>query len=70
MEEIASSGSAQHIASELKERVFDVGIDTVIMNLPGHVFTPGIIDEVGAAIRAVLPERHVGAWSRPRAAQT
>lgn len=64
MEEVAVFGSAPQIAEQLKKRVFDAGIDSVIVNLPLHGHTPGLITEVGKAIHEVLPHRVIPEWTR------
>jgi len=50
----AVSGSAEKVADEIKRRVLDVGIDGVIVNLPTHRYTPGVITEVGEALKPLL----------------
>jgi len=51
----AVSGSADKVADEIKRRVLDVGIDGVIVNLPTHRYTPGVITKVGKALRSIIP---------------
>ncbi len=46
-------GTPEQVAEQIKTRVIDVGIDGVIINMPGYV--PGAITEVGAALRQVVP---------------
>ena len=49
---MAAGGPAQ-IADQVREKVLDVGIDGVIINLPnGH--TPGVITAVAEAVRPLL----------------
>jgi len=45
-------GSPESIAEQIKTKVLDAGVGGVTMNIPGN--TPGVITEVGAALRAVL----------------
>ncbi len=46
--------SPQQVADEIKRRVFDVGVDGVIINLPTHRHTPGVITKVGEALRPLV----------------
>jgi F420-dependent oxidoreductase-like protein len=46
------AGSPESIAEQIKTKVLDVGVGGVTMNIPGY--TPGVITEVGTALRAVL----------------
>jgi len=46
----AVAGSPEQVADEIKRRVLDVGIDGVIVNLPTHRYTPGVITKVGEAL--------------------
>ncbi|MGV0626920.1 LLM class F420-dependent oxidoreductase [Mycolicibacter minnesotensis] len=48
----AVAGSPEAIAEQIKTKVLDAGVGGVTMNIPGY--TPGVITEVGAALRAVL----------------
>lgn len=48
----AVAGSPESIAEQVKAKVFDAGVGGVTINIPGY--TPGVITEVGAALRAVL----------------
>ncbi|MGB3333301.1 MAG: LLM class F420-dependent oxidoreductase [Mycobacterium sp.] len=48
------TGSPEAIAEQIKTKVLDAGVGGVTMNIPGY--TPGVITEVGAAIRAVLDD--------------
>ena len=45
-------GSPEHVAEQIKTKVIDVGIDGVIINMPGYV--PGAITKVGEALRPVV----------------
>ncbi|CAJ1500704.1 LLM class F420-dependent oxidoreductase [[Mycobacterium] holstebronense] len=45
-------GSPESIAEQIKTKVLDAGVGGVTMNIPNN--TPGVITEVGAALRAVL----------------
>jgi F420-dependent oxidoreductase-like protein len=47
----AVSGSPEQVAEEIKRRVLDVGVDGVIINLPTHRYTPGVITKVGEALK-------------------
>src|SRR4051812_13282826 len=42
----AVRGTAEQVAEQIKTHVLDVGVDGVIVNLPTHGYTPGIITEV------------------------
>lgn len=44
-------GSPEQVAEEIKRRVLDVGVDGVIINLPTHRYTPGVITKVGKALK-------------------
>ena len=48
------AGSPDHVAEQIKTKVLDVGIDGVIINLPTHGYTPGIITKVGEALRPLV----------------
>ncbi len=48
------TGSPQKVADEIGRRVLDVGVDSVIINLPTHRHTPGIISRVGEALSALI----------------
>jgi F420-dependent oxidoreductase-like protein len=50
----AVSGTVDQIADEIKTRVLDAGIGGVIINLPTHRYTPGVITEVGEALRPLV----------------
>jgi F420-dependent oxidoreductase-like protein len=45
------SGTPQQVAEEIKRRVLDVGVDGVIINLPTHRYTPGVITKVAEALK-------------------
>jgi alkanesulfonate monooxygenase SsuD/methylene tetrahydromethanopterin reductase-like flavin-dependent oxidoreductase (luciferase family) len=47
-------GGAQDIAEQIQKGVIDAGVGGVIVNLPTHGYTPGIITQVGAALRPVV----------------
>jgi F420-dependent oxidoreductase-like protein len=47
-------GSADKVADEIKRRVLDVGVDGVIVNLPTHRYTPGVITTVGEALKPLV----------------
>ncbi|MGY4710353.1 LLM class F420-dependent oxidoreductase [Mycolicibacterium sp. CBM1] len=47
-------GTTGQIADEIKRRVLDIGIDGVIINLPTHRHTPGVITKVGEALRPLV----------------
>jgi F420-dependent oxidoreductase-like protein len=49
----AAVGTPEAIAERIKTRVFDVGLTGIIVNMP--LYTPGVLAEVGAALRQVLP---------------
>jgi F420-dependent oxidoreductase-like protein len=50
----AVSGSPEQVAEEIKRRVLDVGVDGVIINLPTHRYTPGVITKVGEAMKPLV----------------
>jgi F420-dependent oxidoreductase-like protein len=50
----AVTGSADQVAEEIKRRVLDVGVDGVIINLPTHRYSPGVITEVGQALKPLI----------------
>jgi F420-dependent oxidoreductase-like protein len=50
----AVTGTPEQVADEIKRRVLDVGIDGVIINLPTHRYTPGVITKVGAALSPLI----------------
>jgi F420-dependent oxidoreductase-like protein len=47
-------GTPDQVADEIKRRVLDVGIDGIIVNLPTHRHTPGVITKVGEALRPLI----------------
>jgi len=51
-------GTAEQVAEQIKTNVLDVGVDGVIVNLPTHGYTPGVITKVGrgAKGRSSQPE--------------
>lgn len=51
----AVHGSPQQVAEEIQRRVFDVGVDGVIINMPTHGYTPGLITKVGEALGQLAP---------------
>lgn len=53
----AVTGTVDQIADEIKRRVIGVGIDGVIINLPTHRYTPGVITAVGEALRPLVDAR-------------
>jgi alkanesulfonate monooxygenase SsuD/methylene tetrahydromethanopterin reductase-like flavin-dependent oxidoreductase (luciferase family) len=54
MQERMLVGSAESVAEQVKTKVIDAGVDGVIVNLSSHGYTPGLITEVGEALRPVL----------------
>ncbi|GCA97535.1 LLM class F420-dependent oxidoreductase [Mycolicibacterium sp. NCC-Tsukiji] len=50
------AGSAESVAEQLKAKVFDVGVDGVIVNIPTQVtgYVPGVISALGAALHSVI----------------
>jgi F420-dependent oxidoreductase-like protein len=50
----AVRGTAEQIAEQIQRRVIDAGVDGVIVNLPTHGFTPGVITEVGEALQPLV----------------
>ncbi len=50
----AVSGTPEQVAEEIKSRVLDVGIDGVIINLPTHRYTPGVITKVADALKPLI----------------
>jgi len=50
------AGSAESVAEQLKAKVFDVGVDGVIINIPTQVtgYVPGVIAALGAALHSVV----------------
>jgi F420-dependent oxidoreductase-like protein len=47
-------GTPEQVAEEIKHRVLDAGVDGVIVNLPTHRYTPGVITEVGEALKPLV----------------
>lgn len=50
----AVTGTIEQVAEQIKSRVLDAGIDGVIVNLPTHGYTPGVVSAVGEALRPLL----------------
>jgi alkanesulfonate monooxygenase SsuD/methylene tetrahydromethanopterin reductase-like flavin-dependent oxidoreductase (luciferase family) len=50
----AVNGSPEQVADEIKRRVLDVGVDGIIVNLPTHRYTPGVIAAVGEALKPLV----------------
>jgi alkanesulfonate monooxygenase SsuD/methylene tetrahydromethanopterin reductase-like flavin-dependent oxidoreductase (luciferase family) len=50
----AVAGSPDQVAEEIKRRVLDVGVDGVVVNLPAHGYTPGVITKVGEALKPLV----------------
>ncbi len=50
----AVAGTPEQVADEIKRRVLDVGVDGVIVNLPTHGYTPGVITKVGDALKPLV----------------
>ena len=50
----AVRGTADQVAEQIKTNVLDVGVDGVIVNLPTHGYTPGVITEVGEALKPLV----------------
>jgi F420-dependent oxidoreductase-like protein len=50
----AVRGTAAQVAEQIKTNVLDVGVDGVIVNLPTHGYAPGVITEVGEALRPLV----------------
>jgi len=50
------AGSAESVAEQLKAKVFDVGVDGIIVNIPTQVtgYVPGVISALGAALHSVI----------------
>lgn len=48
------TGSPQQVADEIQRRVIDVGVDSIIINLPTHRHTPGIITRVGEVLSPLV----------------
>jgi F420-dependent oxidoreductase-like protein len=50
----AVRGTPEQIAEQIRRNVLDAGVDGVIVNLPTHGFTPGVITKVGEALRPLV----------------
>lgn len=50
----AVTGPVERVAEEIKRRVLDAGIDGVIVNLPTHRYTPGVITTLGDALKPLV----------------
>jgi F420-dependent oxidoreductase-like protein len=50
----AVRGTPEQIAERIQRNVLDAGVDGVIVNLPTHGFTPGVITKVGEALRPLV----------------
>lgn len=50
----AVTGTPERVAEEIKRRVLDVGVDGVIVNLPTHRYTPGVITKLGEALKPLI----------------
>ncbi len=50
----AVTGTPDQVAEEIKRRVLDVGVDGVIINLPTHGYTPGVVTKVGEALKPLV----------------
>jgi len=50
----AVTGTVEQVAEEIKRRVLDAGVDGVIVNLPTHGYTPGVVTAVGEALRPLV----------------
>lgn len=52
----AVAGSAESVAEQLKARVFDAGIDGIVVNIPTQLtgYVPGVISALGAALHSVI----------------
>ncbi|GAY14995.1 LLM class F420-dependent oxidoreductase [Mycobacterium sp. shizuoka-1] len=47
-------GTPDQIAEQIKRRILDMGIDGVIINLPTHRYTPGVISAVGEVLAPLV----------------
>ena len=45
-------GSAESVADQLKTKVLDAGIDSLIINIP--FYTPGVVQAAGEALRPLV----------------
>ena len=50
----AVRGTPEQIAERIQRNVLDAGVDGVIVNLPTHGFTPGVVTKVGEALRPLV----------------
>jgi F420-dependent oxidoreductase-like protein len=50
----AVRGTPEQVAEQIQRNVLDAGVDGVIVNLPTHGFTPGVITKVGEALRPLV----------------
>ncbi|STZ62217.1 LLM class F420-dependent oxidoreductase [Mycolicibacterium tokaiense] len=48
------TGTPVQIAEEIQRRVLDVGIGGVVINLPTHGYTPGLVTKVGQALSPLI----------------
>jgi alkanesulfonate monooxygenase SsuD/methylene tetrahydromethanopterin reductase-like flavin-dependent oxidoreductase (luciferase family) len=48
------AGNPQQIAEQIQHRVLDAGVDGVIINLPTHGYTPGVITQVAEALKPLV----------------
>jgi alkanesulfonate monooxygenase SsuD/methylene tetrahydromethanopterin reductase-like flavin-dependent oxidoreductase (luciferase family) len=48
------TGTPDQVAQQIKSRVLDAGIDGVIVSLPTHRNTPGVITKVGDALKPLV----------------
>ncbi|WP_082974230.1 LLM class F420-dependent oxidoreductase, partial [Mycobacterium sp. E740] len=48
------TGTPDHVAEEIERRVLGAGVDGVIINLPAHGYTPGVITAVGEALKPLF----------------
>jgi alkanesulfonate monooxygenase SsuD/methylene tetrahydromethanopterin reductase-like flavin-dependent oxidoreductase (luciferase family) len=46
------AGSAESVADQLKTKVIDAGIDSLIINMP--LYTPGVVSAAGDALRPLV----------------
>jgi len=49
------AGGPDQVAEQVQTKVLDAGIDGVIINMPTHGYTPGIITTAAEALRPLLP---------------
>lgn len=49
------AGTPTEVAEQIKARVLDQGIDGIIVNMATNGHEPGVIDQVGAALRPLFP---------------